>query len=989
MKLRPLTKNGVIFVPPVAVLVLVLFVMAPYASAQTPTGTPTPTTTPVYWIGDSVQFTQTHQANQSWSYSEVNMYLDDNPVGLIISGTVSGCGAMGPAWELGNHGWETLTYPNMWFDAARIGWYDNPDAWSGVMCNVSTTRASQTGHSVTDICASVAPNAVVKTFNRGSVYQGPGYYSMKSTFGWDCRPGGGRVDVTIAPIYYGTPPPPPPPPDPCGFVPSGDSTVRYVQANNGNGETFSGLTPGSWYQISVQPGTGDGGDAIGWFASLFGDERVDVEATLESYPPRWAGWDDMDDTPPAWIACHHTELLMGRDFFVGYFQATDSGKITVRVNDNPLLFFDNREGVYVSITPVSPPPTTGNYYNVLGDSDMEQYPHSSYWYVPLDGQFGRVTNDAAFGDAYCGNGFQVLAANNWKGADFSSVVSQDFIWYGGEMYAIAHAAFDAGNAHPSLGFSVWCSANDGTPYSGNANIYSPVANGRSQWDRYVFDLGNIPAGNCKITASVDSSAGAWVMLDNVIVTGDKNADMSCQASSTPTPTRTPTPTSWPTATPYPEPMQSCSFESPIGWGFDGGAFAAPGTRWGNLYAFVPAGGVVSQRVMDTDPTGDYPWVVSMWAYGSGEVWVENSDGMRQLVYSFQNIPDWTWFESGYIPSWFVGNGVTLELHGVGGAAGYDNVYMSEMVGSFYDVCDVQESATSTPYPTPTGTLPTSTPTPNGWQSPTPTPGGWNPTATITPWPTATDWRTPTPFRTNTPTPTPPWFGTPTPGPGTPTWTPSPTLLPSKTPTPSPTSNGNGGFPFPTGTPSNQPPPGAYAPCEKPENPWQISGWLEYNRCRTLSYFAWGPPQSATAQAIPTVYFGDREPFGTINELEQTTHDVQEVVNQYSWSQGLDGMGDAPSFDVFMQPQDSWFMTGRPPLEQLANNSGVEPTYVCPGGDIEGMLGPLMTGVCFAYGVLFEHGIMPWLQLLVDLGAILFFIIYLYHKWIDAGTGGQS
>jgi hypothetical protein len=302
-----------------------------------------------------------------------------------------------------------------------------------------------------------------------------------------------------------------------------------------------------------------------------------------------------------------------------------------------------------------------------------------------------------------------------------------------------------------------------------------------------------------------------------------------------------------------------------------------------------------------------------------------------------------------------------------GIGWYDGVTLSS--GSFApdSVCS---ASTGTPLPSKT---PTASPT-------------WNPTLAT---------RTPTPTRSPTPSRTP-----------NPTWTPSST--PAVTQTPMPTAWNGGDHP------PQQPEPAPDAQCLRPPNPWSVSWWIDYEVCRVLSWFSWGPQHTKMLKDAfdqDTGEWWDYEPFGTIKELTGTFTKAKSVISKYDWrTGGLTGMTNSPDptmFDVAPDPYNGGQISLLPSGPVYAAGSydyGPNRTLL-NGGDPNVARAPLPTsynrtcsaqfttrvgnrlaaGMCFVFEILRQNKIMPWLQVVVDLSSVCVFILYFYRKFFDKAS----
>jgi hypothetical protein len=163
----------------------------------------------------------------------------------------------------------------------------------------------------------------------------------------------------------------------------------------------------------------------------------------------------------------------------------------------------------------------------------------------------------------------------------------------------------------------------------------------------------------------------------------------------------------------------------------------------------------------------------------------------------------------------------------------------------------------------------------------------------------------------------------------------------------------------------------------------LAHWLEYEKCQVLSFFSMSPNAVATTAALPTL-MADREPVGTINELGKTNEQIRDLINSYDWNRpGLPGTGDAPDPSQFIDGPgpDSPLNGGKFDFGRSTQTISNE----C-SADLTQLIGPgLAQGACFFFNTLRQTGLMPWIQFLIDLSAVLVLGLYLVKKWIDAGA----
>ncbi|HPH95363.1 MAG TPA: hypothetical protein PKW33_15570 [Anaerolineaceae bacterium] len=266
---------------------------------------------------------------------------------------------------------------------------------------------------------------------------------------------------------------------------------------------------------------------------------------------------------------------------------------------------------------------------------------------------------------------------------------------------------------------------------------------------------------------------------------------------------------------------------------------------------------------------------------------------------------------------------------------------------------------------------------------TPTAG---PTAAITP--------TLAPTRTGTLTLLP---GTLTPGTPWASQTPGPTRTGTRTVyyvtrtgtiTPGgPTVTPGGVFtPIPNWTPGPLTTPAAgFLDCDPPGGlDWLwVGAWFEYERCQAINFVSFQPRHAQTIAALPHV-LDDRYPFGPINEVRESIDIVRVMVSAYPWgNQTLPGVNDYTNPIKFItNPQNGPLNGGG--LNISLTGGGEGPSMDC-STPLTSVVGETNAGaLCFVINLFVSTGIMPWIQLIINLGSIFGVIFYVYERWIAPG-----
>lgn len=741
---------------------------------------------------------------------------------------------------------------------------------------------------------------------------------------------------------------------------TGDVVFAGAVDIDSSGGTSIPLDPQSTYMIETSGGP--------WHPAPAGPDRFDSALQMGA-----TGWQQFYTPDPGWMLCQVATGDNG-EYRRGYFTASTSS-LDIRAND-ATNWTDNTGSLYVTVKSATRT-TGGGPVGLLSDGNMEVYPPAlSPWTPYAESEFIRLYqgfNSIEHGQAYCGVAFQMIYGEETAigGDDPSLGVYQNFEWPGGTFYWRAAVAANRGIwwfLGPSY-VDVWVQS------SGGGTRYQLMTNRQvaSDWQDLTGNL-YLPPGIYSLYFTPGSQAGAndKIYLDDVAV-DQITPTSACQvteptptpmatATGTITPQATNTPTRTPTVTPGVTPVAfPCAFEGYDDW------ILNPET------VVQLSGGPVGPQYLDA--SGGWPGAQRAFSWPGGvmfytsfvreHVLVRVVNVSTNFAYTLHTSDHASWtVVQGFSASNLAAGTYRLELNSFSSSehGHYDGVTISSN-GYYTGACIATPTpgATSfvTPTYTPTGPTPTQTNTPLWWPTSTSTPMA---TSTNTPWPTPT-----LRFPTNTPTLTP--TASPT---GQPTL---PVIIVT--------------LEFPdVGTPEYQPPPAWDADCLRPENTWQISGWVEYNRCVALSWFSWGPPHSATVEAFGTVVAA-REPVGSILEFQEMSSSLATQWATANWG-GLGGQIFTP-----VPPDLSNFMPG-----ENSPWSGA-PIDIGPSGEGDGSpysdacvsyLEPdvgeaLAQGICWVLEFVNEIGIMPYLQVALDLAAIMLLLLYVVHKLVDAGTGG--
>jgi hypothetical protein len=688
----------------------------------------------------------------------------------------------------------------------------------------------------------------------------------------------------------------------------------------------------------------------------------------------------------------------------------------------------------VGIATPTPTPTQvlmGNGRNVILDGGMEYFPTSPYWFpTPNDNryEFGRITDNdlisfLRFGSAACQNGFHIIGTIPSPLFGFPilgySDMRQRFTWNGGDMY-----------------FRYSIGAQDSTGVVRNVPYVVDLVNITTseivvlsqsetpndwQWRETRGMVAAVQAGTYLINVKLADYHldYDYIKIDDVYVSNEPVTD-TCINTPIPatTVTATVTGTVYPTTTPTggvpANLILNCGFDQGSWyWDFKSGAQVIYSS--GNNYGHI-------------EWTTATPGISQLFYWPGGTAYTQFSSNSNMNVY-FQNVnnylsyvvvnglkvsPTWVTYRT---PVDLPAGSYRISLHFPAGAGpgDYDNITVS--LNGYY-ACQAGANATATlrPSSTPQASatmFPTSTPRPTYTTGPTSTTvGGQN---TSTTQPTFTPYPTNTPYPTYTPYTPPPATSTPRPQPTLtpfPTYTQQPTytLIPTYTQQPTHTQQATSTTepgtatstpqqtftPWPTYTPGipglvgglpsqpppPQPPPAYYADCQRPQNGYDMANWLEYSQCMMLSYGEWSPNAQATMEAWPTLFAG-YEPLGSINEAQNTLNGLMGMVKSIDTSAGgLPGTNEQPEIGAFFGTEPGPWTTGQ---WTFNTNTGTRPNMAC-NVRITGFIGQLASGFCWFFQILAEKGVMAWVQLFINIASIGFLLVYIWKKFIDAGSG---
>ncbi len=178
-------------------------------------------------------------------------------------------------------------------------------------------------------------------------------------------------------------------------------------------------------------------------------------------------------------------------------------------------------------------------------------------------------------------------------------------------------------------------------------------------------------------------------------------------------------------------------------------------------------------------------------------------------------------------------------------------------------------------------------------------------------------------------------------------------------------------------PNPQPEPAPEADCQRPDNPFNLAGWMEYEVCTVLTWTLWNNENSSQVLNIQAT-LQSYEPMGTLNELSDARDQVQGEINQFDWANTGLQSGELPDLEIFF-PNST-------PNGLLTGNFTLTPD---PGGDFAfvttcgvetaNVFGDAMSqGFCAALNWMIVTGILNWAQYLFDVVIWLGFLRYVWN-----------
>lgn len=174
---------------------------------------------------------------------------------------------------------------------------------------------------------------------------------------------------------------------------------------------------------------------------------------------------------------------------------------------------------------------------------------------------------------------------------------------------------------------------------------------------------------------------------------------------------------------------------------------------------------------------------------------------------------------------------------------------------------------------------------------------------------------------------------------------------------------------------------------RPSSVLEVGAWIQYLNLSVLRYMAWCPRHTNLLQTF-MLKFREREPFATIQEMEQIGQEVQQEIEAYDW-----GENSASGESIYEMTDDGEFKTKV--IDKIFGTSnersiweggdvvdfdqtGLPASYYsCESAFVNAIPSGLRPGVCFASAYMIETSASFWFQLSIDIAA--FFLAFTLTK----------
>lgn len=189
--------------------------------------------------------------------------------------------------------------------------------------------------------------------------------------------------------------------------------------------------------------------------------------------------------------------------------------------------------------------------------------------------------------------------------------------------------------------------------------------------------------------------------------------------------------------------------------------------------------------------------------------------------------------------------------------------------------------------------------------------------------------------------------------------------------------------------------GCTAKCYKPETWLQVGQYIEYARCRIVSYLAWCPWHTQDLSRIRQKFLGI-EPFTTILELVDLGRAMKAEVDTYTWVDDSGGEdvdpavqsprnyifmpGEGGGADIPLVGEDTIWGSGE--IDLTAPTSGTTYSTECDNILADSLGTRLAAPVCFVFNIMDRLGLLTWVQMLWDLAMLFALFWYIKKNWVD-------
>ncbi len=178
-------------------------------------------------------------------------------------------------------------------------------------------------------------------------------------------------------------------------------------------------------------------------------------------------------------------------------------------------------------------------------------------------------------------------------------------------------------------------------------------------------------------------------------------------------------------------------------------------------------------------------------------------------------------------------------------------------------------------------------------------------------------------------------------------------------------------------PPPQPAPAWDANCLRPDNPFNLAWWTDYEPCRIMSWFSWSPTNTQTLTDWQTDA-GGREPFTTITQFGDFFRQIGALIGSVDWH--------TTAFCSTLPPNTGSFFQQAKDL--LLGDIKFNTTSLGPISDqgniaIEVIVGPFIArGIYYVMNFLCIIGLYQWLQWIINAFIVMAFVGYLRKSWLD-------